>query len=182
MIIVAFDLSLTSSGWADASGVGVLVPPATVDRGIARLRWIRDAVLDRVTGAAVVVLEGYSFASRGRAMVSLGELGGAVRCGLADSGVSWADVPPSCRALFATGKGNASKQAVLAEAIRKLGYPGHSFDECDALWLRTMACSQYEPTATLTAPQRRALATIDWPAAPFPSLEAFAWNARTGIR
>jgi Holliday junction resolvasome RuvABC endonuclease subunit len=161
--IVAFDLSLTCTGWADASGCGAIVPPASANRGIARLRWIRAAILERTAGAALVVLEGYSFASRGRAIISLGELGGVVRCALADSGITAVDVPPSCRALFATGKGNASKEQVLAEAIRKLGYAGHSNDEADALWLRRMALEHYMPGAAMSEKKRSALAKIDWP-------------------
>ncbi len=163
--VVAFDLSLTCTGWADASGCGVLVPPATVNRGIPRLLWIRAAILDRAAGAQLVVLEGYSFASRGRAIVSLGELGGVIRCALADSGLASVDVPPSCRALFATGKGNASKEQVLAEAIRQLGYMGHSHDEADALWLRRMALEHYGLATITTGYQRKlkALAKIDWP-------------------
>ncbi|MBA3557198.1 MAG: hypothetical protein H0W30_01230 [Gemmatimonadaceae bacterium] len=164
--IVAFDLSLTGTGWADSSGCGVLAPPSNVNRGIPRLQWIRAGVLERAAGAALVVCEGYSFASRGRAIVSLGELGGVIRCALADSGITSIDVPPSCRALFATGRGNASKEQVLAEAIRKLGYEGHSHDEADALWLRRMALEHYG-LATITTGyerKRKALATVDWPA------------------
>jgi Holliday junction resolvasome RuvABC endonuclease subunit len=165
-MIVAFDLSLTCTGWADDSYCGVIVPPANQNRGIPRLRWIRDAVLERAAGAALVVLEGYSFASRGRAIISLGELGGVVRCALADAGIAWVDVPPSCRALFATGKGNASKEQVLAEAIRKLGYQGHSNDEADALWLCRMAIEQYKPRPSVTPlseTKRRAMEKIEWP-------------------
>jgi Holliday junction resolvasome RuvABC endonuclease subunit len=162
--IVALDLSLTCTGWADASRCGVIVPPADKNRGIARLRWIRDAVLELAHGATLVVLEGYSFASRGRAIISLGELGGVVRCALADRGITSVDVPPSCRALFATGKGNAGKEQVLAEAIRKLGYQGHSSNEADALWLRRMAVEQYAPGAAMNEKKRRALSKIDWPA------------------
>ena len=163
--VVAFDLSLTCTGWATASGCGVLTPPSSVDRGTDRLRWIRDAVLSRVPDGAVVVLEGYSFASRGRAIISLGELGGVVRCALADAGIPWADVPPTCRAMFATGKGNAAKAEVLAAAIRTLGYAGHSFDEADALWLYRMGMSRYGATDLhLTAKQQQALAAIAWPA------------------
>jgi hypothetical protein len=44
--------------WADASGCGVLVPAAKQNRRISRLRWIRDAVLERAAGAMLIVLEG----------------------------------------------------------------------------------------------------------------------------
>jgi Holliday junction resolvasome RuvABC endonuclease subunit len=163
--VVAFDLSLTGTGWADAIGYGVLTPPTSANRGTDRLRWIRDAVLARAAGAAVVSLEGYSFASRGRAIVSLGELGGVIRCAFADAGIVTVDVAPTTRAMYATGKGNAGKPEVLAAAIRALGYTGHSFDEADALWLRSMALEHYQPSgARLTEKQRKALTSVDWPA------------------
>jgi crossover junction endodeoxyribonuclease RuvC len=138
--VSAFDLSLTSTGYATPEGSGVLVPPDGM-RGIDRLRWIRRHVLDLARG--LVVLEGYSFASRGRAIVSLGELGGVVRVALADARIPWVDVPPAVRCKLATGRGNAPKEAVLAAAIRRLGYAGHSHDVADASWLRQAALIHY---------------------------------------
>ena len=167
MKIAAFDLSLTCVGFADGHRSGVLVPPATANRGVERLRWIRNAVLRQAADAQLVVLEGYSFASRGRAIVSLGELGGVVRCALTDAAIAWLEIAPSSRALFATGKGNAGKPEVLAAAIRELGYEGHSYDEVDALWLRAMALEHYAPSAArLNEKRRKALAAIAWPVLP----------------
>lgn len=164
MRIVAFDLSLTATGVASDDGVEVLTPPESCSRGIARLRWLRGAILDRA--GDVNVLEGYSFASKGRAIISLGELGGVVRVALTDAGVQWVDVPPTCRAKYATGKGNASKESVFAEAIRRLGYAGCSNDEADALWLRAMALDHYgAPLCEMPKAQRAALETIRWPGA-----------------
>lgn len=165
---IAFDLSLTCTGWCtgrELGEIGTLIPPKGVDRGIRRLQWIRDQVLGLVakSDAQLVVLEGYSFASRGRAIISLGELGGVVRCALTDAGFPFVDVAPSCRALFATGKGNASKEQVLAEAIRRLGYRGHSNDEADALWLWTLAEARLA-LDSLNATQRKAIAGVQWSA------------------
>lgn len=165
MNIVAIDPSLTSLGYASGSGSGVLTPPASTNRGTDRLRWLRARVLELVVGADLVAIEGYSFASRGRAIISLGELGGVLRCAFADAGVRWVEIPPPSRALFATGKGNSSKEHVLVEAVRQLGYTGHSNDEADALWLFRMAQAQYGVGAPVSnQTQRRALAAIEWPA------------------
>jgi Holliday junction resolvasome, endonuclease subunit len=162
--VIAFDLSLTCTGWATADRYGVLEPPKQADRGTDRLRWIRHAVLALVPTCALVVLEGYSFASRGRAIISLGELGGVIRCALADAGHQWVDVPPTCRAMFATGKGNAAKAQVLAEAVRTLGYTGHSYDEADALWLYRIGAAHIAGDGIpLTAKQRQAVRSITWP-------------------
>lgn len=45
----------------------------------------------------------------------------------------WSFIAPMQRAKYATGKGNAGKDEVLAAAIRKFGYQGSSNDEADAL-------------------------------------------------
>src|SRR5665213_1063760 len=164
MKIVAFDMSLTCAGWATDDACGTLQPPKGSDRGVARLAWLRAAVLDRAQGADAVAIEGYSYASTGRAIISLGELGGVIRLALADAGIPYAEIAPTTRALWACGKGNANKEAVLVEAVRRLGYAGHSNDEADALWLLTIARAHYGsgPAATNEA-QRRALAAVEWP-------------------
>jgi len=165
MRVIAFDLSLTATGWAGLDGSEILAPPAGVGKGVERLRWIRDSVLELAAGADLVVLEGYSFASKGRAVVSIGELGGVVRLALHEAGLPVVVIPPSSRAKYATGRGNAPKDQVLAEAIRRLGYDGHSHDEADALWLRCMALDAFDLPGKVDMPQvnRTALAGVTWP-------------------
>jgi len=124
--ILALDLSLTCTGWARYDGSGIEV--GTIEEegtGMYRVNQILSEVQNLATDAALVVLEGYSFASRGRAMVSLGELGGVVRHWLHTEGLKWTEIPPASRAKYATGKGNASKSQVLAEAIRRLVASSH---------------------------------------------------------
>ncbi len=170
MNIIAFDLSLTCIGFAGPDGSGAFVPPASASRGVDRLRWIRDEVLRRSQSADLVVIEGYSFASKGNAIISLGELGGAVRCAFADVGRAYAVVSPAARAMFATGKGNAGKPEVLAAAIRELDYQGHSYDEADALWLYRMARAHYARNGDrLNEKRRQAIAKVEWPELPVPA-------------
>jgi Holliday junction resolvasome RuvABC endonuclease subunit len=170
MRLSTFDLSLTESGFTAPGGrFGVLKPPMDASRGMARIRWIRDSVLDVASGSDIVVLEGYAFGAKGNAFISLAELGGVVRCALADISKRYVDVPPASLKLFATGKGNAKKDEVLAAAIRSLQYPGHNHNEADALWLRAMsiaALTSPAPDAPLSETKARALAKITWPSAP----------------
>ena len=163
-MVVAFDLSLCATGYARGDGVGVLTPPSAVARGVARLRWIRDAVLEHCAGADLVVVEGYAYARMNQAY-QLGELGGVIRVALVEAGFPWVEVAPSSRALFAAGKGNAAKELVLAEAIRKLDYQGSSTDEADALWLRQMALEWYQEPGAAYLPEkkRKALLAVNWP-------------------
>ena len=84
------------------------------------------------------MIEGYAYARANQAH-QIGELGGVVRLALSDRGVPVVEVSPSSLKKLATGKGNASKDAVLAEAMRRLGYQGSDNNEADALWLLEMA-------------------------------------------
>lgn len=164
--IVAFDLSLTSSGWCDGTDVGTLVPPKGADRGLERLDWIRQSVMGKVYGVDLVVIEGYSYGAKGSSFLSLAELGGIIRWSLWDLGTKFVVIPPACRAMFATGKGNARKEEVLAAAIRVLGYDRAQNDEADAMWLWEMAAMRYQLKGSvphLSEPKRRALSKIEWP-------------------
>lgn len=167
MNITALDMSLTATGWAKSTDAsGVLVPPKGHDRGMARLRWLRDSVLSAALGADLVVIEGYSFGSKGNAVINLGELGGVIRLALSDANKRYVEIPPSCVKLFATGKGNAPKDEVLAAAIRKLGYARANHNEADALWLLEMARAHYSDVTLRTESQDRALSKIEWPRIP----------------
>lgn len=166
--IVAFDFSLTATGFATPEGSGVLTPPKDRAAGVPRLQWLRAAVLKLAVSADLVVIEGYAWGAKGSSVISLGELGGVVRVALADSGFTYVEVNPSTVKKFATGKGNAKKDEMLAASIRKLGYEGHDHNEADALWLRTMACSWYgveleRARDILNQDQRASLEKVKWP-------------------
>ena len=169
MRIVAFDLSLTCTGWCDGAGVGTLVPPKGYDRGVPRLDWIRARVMEKADGAQLVAIEGYSYGAKGSSFLSLAELGGVIRWNLYVRKIPYVVIAPSSRAMFATGKGNAKKEEVFAAAIRKINYRGNSHDEADAMWLHRMAECKYERTSAmmgLTGPteyEKRALSKIEWP-------------------
>jgi Holliday junction resolvasome RuvABC endonuclease subunit len=165
MIITALDMSLVATGWASTNGEsGVFCPPKSHDRGVSRLRWLRSSVLDRAVPSDLVVIEGYAYGAKGNAVINLGELGGVIRLALSDDGICYVEVPPACVKLFATGKGNAKKDEVLAAAIRKLEYAGHDHNEADALWLLEMAKRHYvDDLRHQTIAEGRALEKITWP-------------------
>lgn len=164
---MAFDLSLTATGYSMEGLLGdVLSPPRGSDRGMPRLAWIRDQVLDLSVDADVVVLEGYAMGSKRQSHTrAIGELGGVVRLALFERGTPYVEVPPATLKKLATGRGNAPKEEVLAAAIRRLGYGGHDNNEADALWLRTAALIHYGlPDAPeLPKMQREALGKVEWP-------------------
>lgn len=140
--VMGLDPSLTATGVALPDGrVMVLQPPKCCNRGMRRLAWLRNKVLALIVGYEVglVFIEGYSYGSRHSHAHSLGELGGVLRLAIHETnGVEYIDVPPSSLKKFATGKGNAKKELVLVEAVKRLGYQGSNDNEADALWLRAL--------------------------------------------
>lgn len=166
--IVGLDLSLTSTGFATETCAGTWKPKS---RGVERLVELRthvdalccDAAAAGEPWASLVVVEDYAFSRAGAHSHELGELGGVVRVLLHDRGIPWVAVNPSLLKSFACGKGNASKEEVLAAAIRKLGYGGSSFDEADAMWLMVMGMASCRNRGVLTDYQRKAVEKITWP-------------------
>jgi crossover junction endodeoxyribonuclease RuvC len=176
--VVAFDLSLTSTGVADRNGTRRICPKST---GVERLAEVRDAVLDAChvheddadrficgTGRRhcvdlpLVVIEGYSYGS-GNSAHQVGELGGVVRLALHEAGIRYEVVPPASLKLYACGVGNAGKDDVLLAAVRRLGYEGKSKDEADALWLYALAMHALgEPIIEVPKAHLRALKALPW--------------------
>lgn len=137
MTPIGADLSLTSTGY---SGFGESGTIASKNKGVERLDDISSALLelaDRSPGDPIFIIEGYSFSSRNSQAHSIGELGGVVRYRLWKAGFSFIDIPPTCRAKFATGRGNASKNEVMSSVSARTGivFSGKGADDvCDA-WI-----------------------------------------------
>lgn len=166
-MLVSLDLSLTSIGWArdDGSGsapeVGLIEPRG---RGVVRLQAALNEIVPLVASARLVLIEGYAFGRPEKAH-QLGELGGVVRLALHQMGKTWIEIPPSCVKKLATGDGGASKDEVLVEAVRRLGYVGFSKDEADALWLLQAARIHYGLFGAPDLPKKHlgSLSKVEWP-------------------
>jgi Holliday junction resolvasome RuvABC endonuclease subunit len=167
--VLALDLSLTATGWAMGSHMAFTsaVLASAKLRGMIRLNWIRGWLREVMEHDDIdlVVLEGYSFGSKGRAVINLGELGGVIRLELFGRRMPVAEVPPASLKKYATGRGNAPKEEVLAAAIRRLDFSGHDHNEADAKWLLTMALDHYGqlPESPVPKAHRDALAKVAWP-------------------
>lgn len=163
MNVIAFDLSLTCCGWASTDGHSGTFKPK--GKGARRLDDAACEVMAVADMHDLVLIEGYAFGARGRAVFSIGELGGVVRLELFRGCLPVVDIPPSNLKKFATGKGNASKDLVLVEAVKRLGYEGASNDEADALWMLNMARVHYGLDGAPSLPKSHlaALEKIAWP-------------------
>jgi len=173
--VIGLDLSLTSTGVASNAGWADRIRTRPALDPFDRLRSIRSNVLDHVRHADLVVVEGPAFRGAGN------ETGHHQRAGLwwlvleaIDArSIPWAQVPPACLKRYATGKGNASKDEVLAAVIRR--FPAVEVagnDEADALVLAAMGADHLGcPMVEMPAAHRTGLAKVAWPARELPANE-----------
>lgn len=108
--------------------------------GMERANFIINVMKDIIENHQpnVVVLEGYSYGSKGRAVFDLGELGGIVRYVLSNLNIPFYEVPPTTLKKYISGKGNADKDMMMAAALSRYGKSFNSHDECDAFCLAAM--------------------------------------------
>ena len=134
--LIGLDLSLTSSGISINGKTSIV---STKAKGPERLSYINKTILQICLDEEIncALIEGYSFASRNSQAHSIGELGGCIRMTFWECGISYTEIPPTSRAKFATGKGNAGKSEVVSSISAKTGiiFSGAGGDdECDA-WI-----------------------------------------------
>ena len=170
--IIGLDLSLTSTGIAGRGWTDRVRPPGSaggLHGALSRMRDIRDTVLGYARGADLVVIEGLAYSrTTGKATERAG-LWWMVMEALAARDVPVAVVTPTARARYATGRGNAGKDEVLAAVIRR--YPAYLVrgnDEADALVLAAMGYDHVgqplvQLRGQLPAAHRAALTGVAWP-------------------
>lgn len=163
--ILGIDPSLTSTGLSRDGEVSTI---RTQLRGAERLSAVSSIIVDlcKESGVNFVVIEGYSFGSRNSQAHSIGEMGGCIRMRLWEIGVPFVDVPPTVRAKFATGRGNASKHEVISAVSAKTGrvFAGSGgADECDA-WVLEQIGLYHAGESEFSWPQTHtsALDKVDW--------------------
>jgi len=167
--IIGLDLSLSSTGVGCSLGWTELIR-VTAPAGFrfSRLRRIKAAVMEHARGADLVVVEGPSFASKSGSQTGHHERAGLwwfVMDAVDGAGLRWLEVPPTSLKKYATGKGNAGKDEVLAAAVRR--FPAvevRGNDEADALWLAAIGADLLgDPMVEMPAANRAALAKLSLP-------------------
>lgn len=165
VITMGIDPSLTSTG-VSVGGQTVSIRPDST--GPERLVEIRDQIMYTIRHHQIncVAIEHYSYASRNSQAHSIGELGGVLRVALFEAKVATIEIPPTCRAKFATGKGNAGKPEVVSAISAKTGIVwggGDGSDRCDAWVLEEML--RYKlgfPSHNWSKANVDALEKVDW--------------------
>lgn len=167
--IVGVDLSLRATGVATSTFAITICSDgehdATYQQRDQRLSYIRRNVLQSTAAADLVVIEGPSYGSTGGSAFDRAGLFWLVYRGLAHRDIPVVVVSPKTRAKYATGNGNADKDAVLVAAVRRfpnVGVTGNN--AADALILAAMGYDHYgSPLAPMPATHRAALNAVDWP-------------------
>lgn len=172
LVVVGLDVSLTSTGVAliadRAAKTWTIKSKATKDATIEerakRLREIRFDCMHAASGASVVVIESPAY---GQTTGSHHDRSGAwwlIVDALLPDVEQLVEATPQAVKMYATGKGNAGKDEVLAAVVRR--YPDvdvRSNDEADALVLAAIGARLAgHPIDELPATHLRALDKIRW--------------------
>lgn len=176
MPVIGIDPSLTATGIATPNGLHTITstPPRQVEVRSRRDRLTRaadtitfivaEAVIPRT---ALIVIEAPAYSKTGHQHERSG-LWWLLLDRLLDAGHLVAEVAPSARARYATGRGNAGKDEVLAAVVRR--YPQQDVvnnNTADALVLRAMGSRHLgRPLEDgIPAAHCAALGKVVWPAA-----------------
>lgn len=173
MKVLALDLSLTATGWADNDGQGTISPkkrPSDIYGTVSTIQEIYSAVSEKVSGSDVVVIEGPSFDSLyGKAHERAG-LWWRIALYVLALGIPLVVIPPSQIKKWATGKGNAKKDEVVASVVKLCvkHFPEREVinnNEADALAMWMMAAHKYGfACGGATVAREEVCNKIDWPA------------------
>lgn len=171
--VLGLDLSLTSTGYAvvrdDHRRVGTLTSKgsaaATLRQRHLRLVGLVNDITDiAYDGVDLVVIEAPAYSRSNPGMHDRSGLWWLVIDAL--DGLDVVEVAPSARAKYATGKGNASKDAVLAAVVRR--YPDIDVtgnDEADALVLAAMGRRALgQPIDDMPLSHLAGMSKVAWPA------------------
>ncbi|WP_326597766.1 hypothetical protein [Streptomyces sp. NBC_01803] len=165
-LVIGADLSLTCTGLAGAGWTDFVRPKNL--KGHPRLAHLVDHIGDFIRNADLVVFEGPSYGNGVRHRhEDLAGLRVMLRHWCWKRGIPYAVVPPSNRAMYATGRGNASKGEVRTAITDRYGIeldgPAR-YDRADAYALLAAGLHHLgHPLAPVPERNATALAGCQWP-------------------
>ncbi|WP_344462793.1 hypothetical protein [Kitasatospora kazusensis] len=172
--VCGLDLSLTGSGVAGANWARTVASSGHRDdsfltRG-TRLHRLAGGVVALVGRCDLVVVEGPAYSRTTGSAWDRAGLWWLVVDALMHREIPVAVVAPTARAKYATGRGNASKAAVVAAVRRTYRVPVADDNQADAFTLAAMGHDWLgAPLAEVPAGQRCALDHVAWPATSGPA-------------
>lgn len=170
--VVGLDLSLTSTGYAVVGEgrreVGTITSKgkagATLTQRNARLVGIVAEIVRVAVDADLIVIEAPAYSRSNPGMHDRSGLWWIAVDALSGS-VPVVEVAPSARAKYATGKGNAGKDQVLAAVVRRFpDFDVTGNDEADALILAAMGRRALaEPIDYMPQAHLAGMSKVAWP-------------------
>ncbi|MCE5316630.1 MAG: crossover junction endodeoxyribonuclease RuvC, partial [Parachlamydia sp.] len=168
--IMGIDPSITASGIVileDGKIIQAVTLPNRKDLGtISRVLDIVSVIegLIRHYQPALIVIEGFSYASKGRSVFDTAYLGYRIREELErlriEKNIPWIEVPPTQLKQFATGQGNAKKEIILQQVYKRWGVELHDNNQGDAFVLAQIGRAYLGQTDNLTAFQAEVIAAL----------------------
>ncbi len=148
-LIIGIDPSLTSTGIVVLRGNKVELAVTTKNKPalgtIDRVRLIYERIVcvaesltdgEKWQAPDLIVIEGFSYGSKGRSVFDIAYLGWRIREELerlrTEDGIPWLEVPPSQLKKFATGQGNANKEIILQQVYKRWGVEFSDNNQADA--------------------------------------------------
>lgn len=102
-----------------------------------RMITLIDEIIAHIKKDDFIVIEGFGFATQQG--IQLGGIGWGIRMALARRGIKYTEASPSQVKKFATGKGNAAKDAMAVPIYKKWGFEHSSDNVRDAFVLARIA-------------------------------------------
>ena len=171
-VVIGLDLSLTgsgvasSNGWCDRVGTPDITTRSLGERIIA-VDYLVDQVITLVAQPALVCIEIPAFSRAGGGALERGSLWWLVVHRLISRDIPIAEVAIQHRMRYATGKGAASKGAIIDAVARRwpIFETGGDDNLADAAVLAAMGADRIgHPLAVMPATHRKALDGVRWPA------------------
>src|SRR5699024_67117 len=126
----------TKTGLVVLDKQGIALHQEEVTTGIkkdpARFIDITERVLKHIKKGDTVVLEGFSYGSKGRGVSTQYGMGWVLRTALYHKDIDYTEVTPGGLKKFATGKGNTSKDNMILPIFKRWGFEHDSDNVRDA--------------------------------------------------
>jgi crossover junction endodeoxyribonuclease RuvC len=168
--ILGLDLSLTGTGWSlwgseynHDEGLINTDKLEGLDRMDHILKDIQNLIdiKNKPAGEILVILEDFSFASKGSSVFQIAGLGHIIRHWLWTQSIDFILIPPTVLKKFVTGAGNSDKSVMLKEVYKRWGYDTNDDNIGDAYSLGRMGRAMLEWDTELVGFQKDALKQLN---------------------
>lgn len=133
-VILDYDGNVVEAVEIEAENV---TDPARIVELTKRVRKHLDPTTDKV------LIEGFSYGSKGKAVDFQYGLGWTIRASLYINKIGYLDIPPKTLKKFVTGNGNSGKGAMVLPTYKKWGFEHKSDNVIDAYGLARIGWSMY---------------------------------------